>query len=107
MIALFRDSNFDFVGRRRWAYVISILFILAGLGVALVPRSVTQLQRPGVIYRALPAEFSCSRSAHRNVLAIDQAYYSQAAPVIDAQIRKAGIRLARVLNEAFAAASGR
>jgi preprotein translocase SecF subunit len=32
MIQLFRDSNFDFVGRRRWAYVISILFILAGLG---------------------------------------------------------------------------
>ena len=32
MIELFRDSNFDFVGRRRWAYLISILFILAGLG---------------------------------------------------------------------------
>lgn len=28
--------------------------VSAGLGVALVPRSVTQLQRPGVIYRALP-----------------------------------------------------
>ena len=32
MIELFRDPNFDFIGRRRWAYVISILFILAGLG---------------------------------------------------------------------------
>ena len=32
MIELFRDSNFDFIGRRRWAYIISILFILAGLG---------------------------------------------------------------------------
>jgi preprotein translocase subunit SecF len=32
MIELFRDSNFDFIGRRRWAYVISILFILAGVG---------------------------------------------------------------------------
>jgi preprotein translocase subunit SecF len=31
MIELFRDTNFDFIGRRRWAYVISILFILAGL----------------------------------------------------------------------------
>jgi DNA-binding transcriptional LysR family regulator len=28
--------------------------VSAGLGLALVPRSVTQLQRPGVIYRALP-----------------------------------------------------
>ena len=33
-----------------------------------------------LVYRALPTEFSCSRSTHRNVLAIDQAYYSQAAP---------------------------
>ena len=28
--------------------------VSAGLGLALVPRSVTQLQRPGVVYRALP-----------------------------------------------------
>src|ERR1700712_198643 len=28
--------------------------VSAGLGLALVPRSVTQLQRPGVLYRALP-----------------------------------------------------
>lgn len=32
MIELFREPNFDFIGRRRWAYVVSILFILAGLG---------------------------------------------------------------------------
>ena len=32
MIQLFRDSNFNFIGRRRWAYLISILFILAGVG---------------------------------------------------------------------------
>jgi len=32
--------------------------VSAGLGIALVPRSVTQLQRPGVIYRALPAALS-------------------------------------------------
>jgi DNA-binding transcriptional LysR family regulator len=29
--------------------------VSAGLGLALVPRSVTQLQRPGVVYRPLPA----------------------------------------------------
>lgn len=32
MIELFRDPNFDFIGRRRWAYLLSILFILTGLG---------------------------------------------------------------------------
>lgn len=32
MIQLFRDPNFNFIGRRRWAYLISILFILAGVG---------------------------------------------------------------------------
>jgi preprotein translocase SecF subunit len=32
MIQLFRDPSFDFIGRRRWAYLISILFILAGVG---------------------------------------------------------------------------
>lgn len=32
MIELFRNPSFDFIGKRRWAYVISILFILAGFG---------------------------------------------------------------------------
>ena len=32
MIELFRNPNYDFIGRRRWAYLISILFILAGVG---------------------------------------------------------------------------
>lgn len=32
MIELFRDPNFNFIGRRRWAYLISILFILTGIG---------------------------------------------------------------------------
>jgi preprotein translocase SecF subunit len=32
MIQLFRDPSFNFIGRRRWAYLISILFILAGVG---------------------------------------------------------------------------
>ena len=60
-----------------------------------------------LVYRALPVEFSCSPRTHRELLALDQAYYAQAAPAIDAQIRKAGIRLARLLNEAFAAGSWR
>lgn len=60
-----------------------------------------------LVYRALPVEFSCARRTHRDVLTIDQAYYAQAAPVIELQIRKAGVRLAQVLNEAFAAASAR
>ena len=32
MIQLFRDPSFNFIGRRRWAYLVSILFILAGVG---------------------------------------------------------------------------
>ena len=31
MIQLFRDSKYDFIGRRRWAYLASVLFILIGL----------------------------------------------------------------------------
>ncbi len=51
-----------------------------------------------LVYPALPVAFSCSHKI-KAVAAIDGAYYSAAAPVIEAQIRKAGIRLARVLNE--------
>jgi preprotein translocase subunit SecF len=32
MIQLFRDPNYDFIGKRRWAYVISLVFILIGVG---------------------------------------------------------------------------
>jgi preprotein translocase SecF subunit len=32
MIELFRDASFNFIGRRRWAYLISALFILTGIG---------------------------------------------------------------------------
>jgi len=52
------------------------------------------------VYTALPVAASCRRRV-AGVVAIDQAYYGQAAPVIEVQIRKAGIRLARVLNEAL------
>jgi len=43
---------------------------------------------------------SCSEQ-DRGVVALDRTYYAKAAPVIEIQIRKAGIRLARVLNEAL------
>lgn len=32
MIELFKNPSFDFIGKRRWAYIISILFILTGFG---------------------------------------------------------------------------
>ncbi|HSE93002.1 MAG TPA: protein translocase subunit SecF [Methylomirabilota bacterium] len=31
MIQLFRNPNYDFIGKRRWAYVVSIVFIAIGL----------------------------------------------------------------------------
>jgi len=51
-----------------------------------------------VVYPLLPVETACS-SKIVGVVTIDQAYYSKAAPVIETQIRKAGIRLAWILNE--------
>lgn len=50
------------------------------------------------IYPLLPVAGSCS-SRIVEVVAIDQAYYAKAAPLIEVQIRRAGVRLARVLNE--------
>ena len=32
MIQLFHNPNYNFIGRRRWAYLLSIAFILVGLG---------------------------------------------------------------------------
>jgi preprotein translocase SecF subunit len=32
MIQIFRDPAYDFIGRRRWAYVASLVFLLIGLG---------------------------------------------------------------------------
>jgi nuclease S1 len=51
-----------------------------------------------IVYPLLPVVASCS-SKIVSVVAIDQTYYAKAAPVIEIQIRKAGVRLARVLNE--------
>jgi hypothetical protein len=52
------------------------------------------------VYALLPVAASCSDKIV-GVVALDRTYYAKAAPVIEIQIRKAGIRLARVLNEAL------
>jgi len=52
------------------------------------------------VYPLLPVAASCS-SKIVDVVAIDQTYYAKAVPVVEIQIRKAGVRLARVLNEAL------
>jgi len=57
------------------------------------------------VYAALPARFSCGRKIS-GIVQIDDAYYSKAAPIVEEQIRKAGIRLARILNEALEGQSG-
>jgi hypothetical protein len=50
------------------------------------------------VYPLLPVAASCSNKIV-DVVAIDSTYYVKAAPVIEIQIMKAGVRLARVLNE--------
>jgi hypothetical protein len=50
------------------------------------------------VYALLPTAVSCSRKIV-GIVAIDQTYYASAAPVIETQIMKAGVRLARLLNE--------
>ncbi len=50
------------------------------------------------VYALLPVVASCSDKIV-DVVALDGTYYARAAPVIEIQIRKAGVRLARVLNE--------
>jgi hypothetical protein len=51
-----------------------------------------------IVYPLLPVAASCS-SKIVDVVAIGQAYYVKSVPVIEIQIRRAGVRLARVLNE--------
>lgn len=48
----------------------------------------------------LPVASSCSH-AIQGIVAINEAYYRASAPITGTQIRKAGERLARVLNEAL------
>src|SRR5947208_1021980 len=38
MIELFRNPNYDFIGKRKWAYIISIAFTLISLGTLVVRR---------------------------------------------------------------------
>lgn len=59
----------------------------------------------GRVYAPLPVAASCGDRI-TGVVAIDQSYYVNAAPVIDIQIRKAGVRLARVLNEVLGERKG-
>jgi len=48
--------------------------VSAGIGVALVPKSVTQLQRAGVVYRPLPAAWaSAAPQAETSLLWPEQA----------------------------------
>jgi hypothetical protein len=54
-----------------------------------------------VVYRQLPGGLACARERRTGVVALDERYYERAAPLVDTQIRKAGIRLARVLNDLF------
>jgi len=51
-----------------------------------------------VVYPMLPGGFACARKVE-GIVPIGEAYTARAEPVVEEQIRKAGIRLARVLNE--------
>jgi hypothetical protein len=53
------------------------------------------------VYPALPTHFVCGQ-AITAVVEIGEAYYRPASQIAATQIRKAGVRLAKVLNEAFA-----
>ena len=50
------------------------------------------------VYAPLPVAVSCGKRI-AGVVALGESYYAGAAPVVDLQIRKAGVRLARVLND--------
>jgi hypothetical protein len=52
------------------------------------------------VYRRLPGGFTCGVQP-AGIVAIDERYTGRASPVVEMQIRKAGIRLARLINEAL------
>lgn len=54
-----------------------------------------------VVYPNLPGGFACGHKL-TGIVPIDQDYYAKAAPILAAQMRKAGVRLAKVLNDALA-----
>lgn len=56
-----------------------------------------------IVYPGLPAKFACgSRISGR--LSIGEGYYAEAAPIVESQLRKAGVRLAQVVNAALGGA---
>ena len=57
----------------------------------------TELARAAV-YTVIPAPLACGGKV-REVLEIDSRYNEMAVPIVERQIRKAGVRLARLLNE--------
>ena len=59
----------------------------------------TALARTAV-YSVIPGHLSCGGKVHE-VLELGEAYQAMAAPIVDAQIRKAGVRLARLLNDSL------
>jgi len=52
------------------------------------------------VYAPLPVAASCTDKI-AEVVALGEPYYAGAAPLIEVQIRKAGVRLARVLNDSL------
>ena len=52
------------------------------------------------VYAALPVAAACGDRI-TSVVALGETYYATAAPVIDIQLKKAGVRLAYVLNQAL------
>jgi hypothetical protein len=54
-----------------------------------------------VTYPRLPAPQPCNQPT-TETLVLDEQYYAATAPIVDMQLRKAGVRLAKVLNEALA-----
>ena len=55
----------------------------------------------GETYARLPMLQPCNQPT-TEVLQLGESYYAGAAPVVDLQLRKAGVRLAKILNEALA-----
>jgi hypothetical protein len=52
------------------------------------------------VYAMLPVAAACGDRI-TGVVALGEPYYASAAPVVDIQLKKAGVRLARVLNDAL------
>jgi len=51
-----------------------------------------------IVYSVIPENLSCAGKV-AEIIPIDDTYYTLAAPIVEHQVRKAGVRLARILNE--------